>query len=96
LKLAKIAIIQVLGLMEDESTFSMLSSMNFKLKNRFNEHLNIVVRMYLVGVDSTHNCSMLSNKKIQIVFQKYLRHTQPMVVFILISLYILFTHFYLL
>jgi len=71
-KLAKITIIQVLGLVEDEWTFSILSFLNFELRNCFNEHLSIVVRMYLVGADFIHICSMLTNKKIQIVFSKVL------------------------
>jgi len=42
----KIALIQVLGLVEDEQTFSILSFMKSKLKNCFNEYWNIVVGMY--------------------------------------------------
>jgi len=45
-KLAKIAIVQLLGLVEDEHTFSTLSFMKSKLKNHFNEHLHTVVGMY--------------------------------------------------
>jgi hypothetical protein len=45
-KLAKIVIMQVLGSMEDEHTFSTLSFMKSKLRNHFNEHLPIVVGMY--------------------------------------------------
>jgi hypothetical protein len=45
--LSKIAIVQVLGLVECEQTFSTLSFMKSKLRNHLNEHLNIVVRMYL-------------------------------------------------
>lgn len=45
-KLAKIAIVQVLGLVEDERTFSTLSFMKSKLKNRFNEHLHTITGMY--------------------------------------------------
>jgi hypothetical protein len=45
-KLAKIVIVQVLGSMEDEHTFSTLSFMKSKLRNHFNEHLHIVVGMY--------------------------------------------------
>jgi hypothetical protein len=71
-KLAKITVIQVLGLVEDECTFSILSFLNSELRNYFNEHLSIVVRMYLVGAYFIHICSMLTNKKIQIVFSKVL------------------------
>ncbi len=45
-KLAKIIVIQVLGSVEDERTFSTLSFMKSTLKNHLNEHLNIVVGMY--------------------------------------------------
>jgi hypothetical protein len=45
-KLAEITIVQMLGLMEDECTFSTLSFMKSKLRNHFNEHLHIVVEMY--------------------------------------------------
>jgi hypothetical protein len=45
-KLAKIAIVQLLGLVEDEHTFSTLSFMKSKLRNHFNEHLHTVVGMY--------------------------------------------------
>jgi hypothetical protein len=45
-KLVEIAIVQMLGLMEDDQTFSTFSFMKSKLRNRFNEHLNIVVGMY--------------------------------------------------
>jgi len=45
-ELAKIAIVQVLGSMEDERTFSTFSFMKFKLRNYFNEHLNNVVGIY--------------------------------------------------
>ncbi len=45
-KLAKIAIVQMLGLVEDDRTFSTFSFMKSKLRNHLNEHLNIVVGMY--------------------------------------------------
>jgi hypothetical protein len=45
-KLAKIAIMQMLGLVEDERTFSTLYFMRSKLRNHLNEHLNSVVVMY--------------------------------------------------
>jgi hypothetical protein len=45
-KLAKIAIMQVLRLVEDEITFSTFSFMKSRLKNRLNEHLHTIVGMY--------------------------------------------------
>jgi len=45
-KLVKITTIQVLGSMEDEQTFSTLYFMKSKLRNKLNEHLHVVVRMY--------------------------------------------------
>lgn len=45
-KLVKIAIVQVLGSMDDERTFSTLYFMKSKLINRLNEHLHMVVHMY--------------------------------------------------
>jgi hypothetical protein len=45
-KLVKTIIVQVLGLVEDEHTFSTLTFMKSKLRNHFNEHLHIVVEMY--------------------------------------------------
>jgi hypothetical protein len=42
----KIVVIQMLGLVEDERTFSTISFMKSKLRNRLNEHLNIAVGMY--------------------------------------------------
>jgi len=45
-KLVKITTVQVLGSMEDEQTFSTLYFMKSKLRNKLNEHLHVVVRMY--------------------------------------------------
>jgi len=45
-KLAKIAVVQMLGLVENKQTFFILSFMKCKLGNHFNEHLNDVVGMY--------------------------------------------------
>jgi hypothetical protein len=45
-KLAKIAIMQVLRLVEDEKTFSTFSFMKSRLRNRLNEHLHTIVGMY--------------------------------------------------
>jgi len=36
----------MLGLVEDDQTFSTFSFMKSKLRNHLNEHLNIVVGMY--------------------------------------------------
>ncbi len=41
-----IIVIQMLGLLEDEQTFFTFFFMKSKLRNRRNEHLNIVVGMY--------------------------------------------------
>jgi hypothetical protein len=38
--------VQVMGSVEDEQTFSTLSLMKSKLKNRLNEHLHMIVGMY--------------------------------------------------
>ncbi len=45
-KLVKIAIVQMLGSMEDERTFSTLYFMKSKSINRLNEHLHVVVHIY--------------------------------------------------
>jgi hypothetical protein len=45
-KLVEIAIVQVLGNMEDEQTLSTLFFMKSKLQNGLNEHLPMVVNMY--------------------------------------------------
>jgi hypothetical protein len=45
-KLVEIVVVQVLGSMEDERTFSTLSFMKSKLKNHFNEHLHTIVGIY--------------------------------------------------
>jgi hypothetical protein len=45
-QLIEIAMTQVLGLVEDEQTFSTLYFMKSKLKNRPNEHLHTIVGMY--------------------------------------------------
>jgi hypothetical protein len=45
-KLIKLAIIMVLGSVEDETTFSTFTFMKLKLRNQLTTHLNLVVRMY--------------------------------------------------
>jgi hypothetical protein len=44
--LAKIAIVQIIGLVEDECTFNTLSFMKSKLKNRLTNHLDLVIHMF--------------------------------------------------
>jgi hypothetical protein len=46
LKLAEVAIVLVLGSVEDERTFSTLSFMKDKLRNRLQTHLPMVVTMH--------------------------------------------------
>jgi hypothetical protein len=46
LKLAEIATVLVLGSVEDERTFSILSFMKDKLRNRLQAHLPLVVSMH--------------------------------------------------
>jgi hypothetical protein len=45
-KLLEIAVIQMLGLVEEDKTFSTFSFMKSKLRICSNEHLNIIVGMY--------------------------------------------------
>jgi hypothetical protein len=45
-KLVKVVVMQMLGSMEDEQTFSTFFFMKSKLRNCLNEHLNNVVGMY--------------------------------------------------
>jgi hypothetical protein len=46
MKVAEIAHVQVLGSVEDERTFSSLSFLKSKLRNRLTTHLDLVVRMF--------------------------------------------------
>jgi hypothetical protein len=46
IKLAEIAVVLVLGSVEDERTFSTLSFMKDKLRNRLQTHLPLVVSMH--------------------------------------------------
>jgi hypothetical protein len=46
-KLANIVIVQMLGLTEDEQTFSTFFFMKSKLRNHFSEHLHAIIGMYL-------------------------------------------------
>jgi hypothetical protein len=45
-KLAKIAVVTVIGSVEDERTFSTLSWMKSKTRNRLNQHLDCTLRLY--------------------------------------------------
>jgi hypothetical protein len=44
--LAEIAMVQIVGSVEDEHCFSMLAFMKSKLHNRLTTHLPLVVRMF--------------------------------------------------
>ena len=46
LKIAELAVVTVLGSVEDERTFSTLNFMKNKLKNRLSTHLPVVVGMH--------------------------------------------------
>jgi hypothetical protein len=66
-KLVKIAIVQVLGSMEDERTFSTISLMKCKLKEHFNEHLNTIVgiiKLFIIWIfpHMTHVLKIGKNK----------------------------------
>jgi hypothetical protein len=45
IKLAEIAIVQIIGLVEDECTLNTLSFMKPKFKNRLTNHLDLVIHM---------------------------------------------------
>jgi hypothetical protein len=46
MKMAKLAINQIMGFMEDERTFSTLTFMKTRLHNHMYEHLDLVVQMF--------------------------------------------------
>jgi hypothetical protein len=46
IRLEKIVAIQVIGSVEDECTFNILSFIKSKLRNRFISHLDLVIRMF--------------------------------------------------
>ncbi len=46
LELVELVIVMVLGSVEDERTFSILTFMKSKLRNRLTTHLDLVVKMY--------------------------------------------------
>lgn len=55
LKLAKIAMVHVLGSVEDERTFSALNFLKDKLRNRLDQHLGVVVGMHCQSVYTLKN-----------------------------------------
>jgi hypothetical protein len=57
MKVAKLTMVQIMGSMEDERTFSTLTFMKTRLHNRLCEHLDLVVCMYVqpfYTVDTFH------------------------------------------
>jgi hypothetical protein len=46
MKVTKLAVVQIMGFVKDEKTFSTLTFMKTRLWNRLCEHLDIVVRMF--------------------------------------------------
>jgi hypothetical protein len=54
-KLAKIAMVQVLGNMEDEQCFSSLTFCKYKLHNQLTMNLGLVVRMFSQKFYTLHN-----------------------------------------
>jgi hypothetical protein len=67
--------------------------LNFKLRNCFNEHLSTVVKMYLVGVNFIHICSMLINKKNTNCIFKSTYDIHNLWFYSFSFLYILYSHF---
>jgi len=55
IKLAQIAMVHVLGSVEDERTFSALSFLKDRLRNRLDQHLGVVVGMHCQNVYSLTN-----------------------------------------
>ena len=61
-KLAEIAIVQVLGLVEDEKTFSFLAFLKDKTRNRLdNVHLSLVIGIHAYEVYTLKDFSHVSN-----------------------------------
>ncbi len=46
IKVAELIVVQIMGFVEDERTFSTLTFMKTRLWNRLCEHLDLVVRMF--------------------------------------------------
>jgi len=46
IKMVEIAVVQVIGSMEDEWCFSMFSFMKTKLRNQLTTHLDVVIHMF--------------------------------------------------
>jgi hypothetical protein len=57
MKLAKMAVVNVLGSVQDERCFSSLSFLKNKLRNNLDEHLGVVVGMYSQKVFNLHTFS---------------------------------------
>jgi hypothetical protein len=47
MKVAKLTMVQIMGFVEDERTFSTLTFMKTRLQNSLCEHLDLVVCMYV-------------------------------------------------
>jgi hypothetical protein len=54
-KLAKLAMVQVIGSVEDKKCFSILAFMKFKFCNRLTTHLPFVVHMFAQRFYTIHN-----------------------------------------
>jgi hypothetical protein len=54
MKFAKIAVVHILGSVQDECCFSSLSFLKNKLRNHLNDHLGVVVGMYSQKVFNLH------------------------------------------
>jgi hypothetical protein len=65
MKVAEIAHVQVLGSVEDERTFSSLSFLKNKLRNRLTTHLDLVVRMF------SHNFYTLNTFPYQVAISNW-------------------------
>jgi len=47
MKVAKLVVVQIMGSVEDEKTFSTFTFMKIRLRNKLCEHLGLVVCMYM-------------------------------------------------
>jgi hypothetical protein len=56
IKLVEIIIVQVIGSMEDEHTFNIISFMRSKPKNKFTSHLDLVICMVLIVLHPWEFC----------------------------------------
>jgi hypothetical protein len=64
LKLVEIAIVMVLGNMEDERTFSMIRFIKSKFYNYLTTHLDLVVRMYAQQFTNWRLSHLVSNPRL--------------------------------